>query len=248
MNNIILFDIDGTLSTNGIIPESAKRTLRELRLNGNIVMLATGRSLGMLKDILSEVEVDGAILNNGAYAILDNKEIYSSPIDKKIIEKMLIDKLNVAALLKNAFVSFKADKVFKVFCDYFKIDLPKLTDISILDNNPAYSLGVYAFEPDLINQEKYGLKFVKVNKWGFDVMNKGISKASPFNSLKELYKGYKIIAFGDNYNDLEMLMEADISVAMGSAPDDIKRVASYVTKNCLEDGIEYAVKELIKLI
>ena len=47
----------------------------------------------------------------------------------------------------------------------------------------------------------------------------------------------QVIAFGDNFNDLDMLQYAGLSVAMGNAPDAIKQVAKEVTATNNEDGI-----------
>ena len=47
----------------------------------------------------------------------------------------------------------------------------------------------------------------------------------------------QIIAFGDNFNDLDMLQYAGLSVAMSNAPDAIKQVAKEVTATNNEDGI-----------
>lgn len=47
----------------------------------------------------------------------------------------------------------------------------------------------------------------------------------------------QIIAFGDNFNDLDMLQYAGLSIAMGNAPDAIKQVAKEVTATNNEDGI-----------
>ena len=64
MSNIFLFDVDGTLSVNGIIPKSAKDTLKYLRAKGDLVLLCTGRCLAQLGDVLPEIDVDGYIINN----------------------------------------------------------------------------------------------------------------------------------------------------------------------------------------
>ena len=47
----------------------------------------------------------------------------------------------------------------------------------------------------------------------------------------------QVIAFGDNFNDLDMLQYAGLSVAMGNAPDAIKQVAKEVTATNNKDGI-----------
>ncbi len=47
----------------------------------------------------------------------------------------------------------------------------------------------------------------------------------------------EIIAIGDNVNDLEMLQDAGLSVAMGNASDQVKPAAQLVTATNDEDGV-----------
>lgn len=53
------------------------------------------------------------------------------------------------------------------------------------------------------------------------------------------------IAFGDNCNDLDMIQRARIGVAMGHAPDDVKRGADYVTGTNDEDGVGHAIHKFV---
>ena len=64
--------------------------------------------------------------------------------------------------------------------------------------------------------------------------------------LKEIYKDKRIISFGDNYNDYEMLKDSDIAIVMPTAPKEVLDIASFITKDCLDDGIMYAIKEYLK--
>ena len=50
------------------------------------------------------------------------------------------------------------------------------------------------------------------------------------------------VVFGDGHNDISMMRQAPISIAMGNAIDEVKEVATYITKSNQEDGIEYACK------
>ena len=54
-----------------------------------------------------------------------------------------------------------------------------------------------------------------------------------------------LIAIGDNYNDLEMIELAGTGVAMGNAPEDIQRRADFVTRSNAEDGVAYALEQLL---
>ena len=76
-------------------------------------------------------------------------------------------------------------------------------------------------------------------------MDKSVSKATGIEVLLNHYGISKdeAIAFGDNYNDIEMLKYIPQSVAMGNAPEDIKQIAAAVTDSNEDSGIyTYLVK------
>lgn len=53
-----------------------------------------------------------------------------------------------------------------------------------------------------------------------------------------------MVAFGDSFNDLDMLQYAGLGVAMGNAPEAIKAAANRVTANNNEDGIALVLNEV----
>lgn len=55
----------------------------------------------------------------------------------------------------------------------------------------------------------------------------------------------QVIAVGDSYNDVEMLTNAGLGVAMGNAPSDVKALASYVAPGVLEDGVADVVERFL---
>ncbi len=78
-----------------------------------------------------------------------------------------------------------------------------------------------------------------------EVMDSSVSKAVGIEILLKHY-GFTVdeaIAFGDNYNDIEMLEYIPQSVAMGNAPDRIKKIASAVTDTNENAGIYTYLKE-----
>jgi hypothetical protein len=54
-----------------------------------------------------------------------------------------------------------------------------------------------------------------------------------------------VVAFGDEYNDHEMLQWAGLGVAMGNAPDATKACADEVTLTNAEDGVAVVVERLL---
>lgn len=79
-----------------------------------------------------------------------------------------------------------------------------------------------------------------------EIMAGGINKAEAVKYLCDLRKIplYSTIAFGDNYNDLEMLEAVGYGVLMGNAPSELQKHFSFVTKSNDQDGIFQAFKEL----
>ncbi|MDO4642828.1 MAG: Cof-type HAD-IIB family hydrolase [Cardiobacteriaceae bacterium] len=79
-----------------------------------------------------------------------------------------------------------------------------------------------------------------------EIVNKAATKASAIRFMENKLgvSAEEVIAFGDNYNDLDMLRYAGYSVAMGNAPDDIKAQVSYVTASNAEDGLALVLESL----
>lgn len=54
-----------------------------------------------------------------------------------------------------------------------------------------------------------------------------------------------IMAIGDNYNDVDMLLSAGIGVLMGNAPDELKSLGLYITSSNEEDGVGIAIERFV---
>lgn len=93
------------------------------------------------------------------------------------------------------------------------------------------------------------LKIMRSSPILLEIMDKTVSKAEGIKIMLEHFglKANQSIAFGDNYNDLDMLELAGVGVAMNNAPDDVKKTASAVTDDNNHDGI-YKFLQKIKLV
>lgn len=80
-----------------------------------------------------------------------------------------------------------------------------------------------------------------------EVTPAGVSKASGLRALAGLL-GIELsamVGIGDNYNDLEMIKQAGLGVAMGNAPEEIRRLANVVTRTNDEHGVAYAIERYV---
>ena len=55
----------------------------------------------------------------------------------------------------------------------------------------------------------------------------------------------EIMAFGDGDNDIVMLKEVGIGVAMANAEAKVKEAADYITMSNEEDGVAEAIEKMV---
>ncbi len=79
-----------------------------------------------------------------------------------------------------------------------------------------------------------------------EIMNKQATKSNAIRFMEKVLNvtQEQVIAFGDNFNDLDMLQYAGLSVAMGNAPEEIKAAAKRVTASNNDDGIALVLNEI----
>lgn len=80
-----------------------------------------------------------------------------------------------------------------------------------------------------------------------EVTNQGISKASGLRWLGDRLgiPMKEMMVFGDSGNDMEMIREAGIGVAMANAEPEVLQIADFITRSNDESGIAYAIHEYL---
>jgi Cof subfamily protein (haloacid dehalogenase superfamily) len=79
-----------------------------------------------------------------------------------------------------------------------------------------------------------------------EIVPKGANKASALVHLVAILglDLSQVAAIGDGYNDIEMIREAGLGIAMANAPSAVKSAAGWVTGTNNEAGVAQAVKRL----
>jgi Cof subfamily protein (haloacid dehalogenase superfamily) len=82
-----------------------------------------------------------------------------------------------------------------------------------------------------------------------EIMPKMASKTSAIQVLQDKFGVHQseIIAMGDNYNDIDMLAYAGLGIAMGNAPDEVRKQAKEITLTNDEDGVAAALLKYVIL-
>lgn len=79
--------------------------------------------------------------------------------------------------------------------------------------------------------------------WLLEIFAPGVSKAAGIAELKKHLGADRVVAFGDNLNDIPMLRMADVAVAVGNALPEVKAIAHKVIGPNTEDAVARFIAE-----
>ena len=83
-----------------------------------------------------------------------------------------------------------------------------------------------------------------------EITNRDVSKLTAVEFLLNSHFHLTLeetIAFGDNYNDYEMLKSAGMGIAVGNARPEILKIAKKITQHNIEDGVAKSLQEIFDL-
>lgn len=263
---MVFLDIDGTLlHRDGKISFKSRYAVRKARANGHYVCIATGRCGAEISEEIRAVGFDGIICAAGAQIIWKGMTLREKFLDNdqvKAVTKLLQqgggfyilegpDSLYVRSsmwkeLLGKADLGEKQAEWFvKAFTPLVALwerqeDVGSVNKIAYF--NTAYStkelserlkeqkLRATSFVHDMDEGESGEITRVECNK--------GESLCYLAESLG--FTAADAIAIGDSENDLDMLKAAGCGIAMGNAPEKVKKAADEVTACVWEEGVYQA--------
>ncbi|MBP8032689.1 MAG: Cof-type HAD-IIB family hydrolase [Psychrobacter sp.] len=251
---VIFFDIDDTLSRNGIIAAHNKATLEALAQTDIKLVISTGCSKAILQaDILALLEaevLDAIICMNGQYSF-DNQGLISHyPLSAEQADK-------IVQLCKTSELIHKFDSATHIaWSDENERlrDFNAKTPNSIVDplyyqSNPVYQCSVFFNNQfDKMQDIDFAQDDLKLVHWhhiGADILPANASKA---RGIKDVCRYYGVdatecMAFGDGMNDLEMFDLVGYAVAMGDAQPALIERADFVTGTIEERGIQSVLEQ-----
>lgn len=254
---IICFDVDMTLYDHGTrrIPESALRTLEELRRAGHKIFITTGRDMedGYCRDILAAVRPDGMVHCNGGRVTADGTVLRDMSFDRPFVEKIF------AFARENGITIGALDDVYG-YCTCLEGCLPQVQGFfdgvgvtalpaEQLKTYPVHELFFFGSrEKAALVEEAFPMLRLPMYASGnaSDVIPRGISKAEGLKLVLDHYglTFDDVIAVGDSNNDVELVRSAGIGIAMGNGGPEVRAAADLVTTDILDHGIYRAFRKL----
>lgn len=252
----LFFDIDGTLVSfkTHKIPQSTVDALELAKKNGVEVYISTGRPQMIITN-LGQIEhlIDGYITTNGARCFVGDKVVSEEALLPSDVQKI------VAAANRDGYpavvvgehriaIHHFTQEVFDVFAKGLGVDFDIfLKSVEELGDEPVLQVTPFCTEA----QEAAlmpTLEHCTSGRWHpafTDITAGGADKGKGLHAMAE-YLGLNIdetMAFGDGGNDISIVREAGVGVAMGNAGDNLKAIADYITTSVDEDGVKNALQK-----
>lgn len=254
---LLVSDMDATLLCNNHkISEENRKAVDYFTSNGGKFTVATGRMMKAVRAYLPRININApAILHNGA-------QIYDFEAEKVIFEKFIEEERKAA--IKCAYENMPelglevySNETIYVYracseTERFKTrkydvvyDMPDnvwnepwikfllIGDKKLLD----YYEPIYRRDYDQGYAVRSGKKYL-------DIVSGGVSKGIALAKLAKTIKSKRVIAVGDNMNDISMLEAADISFAVENAEDEVKAKADFTAPDNNSSAIAYIINML----
>ncbi|MGO2121588.1 MULTISPECIES: Cof-type HAD-IIB family hydrolase [unclassified Psychrobacter] len=252
---IIFFDIDDTLSRNGIIAKHNQATLEQLAESNIKLVISTGRSKAILpNDILALLEanvLDAIICMNGQYSFDNNGRISHYPLSVEQTAK-------IKSLCMQSEFIHKFDSATHIawsgenerLREFNAITPNSIVDPEYHKSNTVYQCSVFFNDQEDKMQDidfaKYDLKLVHWHQIGADILPIEASKARGIIDVCKYYDvdASECMAFGDGMNDLEMFDLVGFAVAMGDSQPALIARADFVTGTIEEYGLQTVLNQL----
>jgi Cof subfamily protein (haloacid dehalogenase superfamily) len=268
---LLVLDVDGTLlNSNREMSERTIKTLKKVQQNGVRIALATGRPTYGVLPYAKAIDLDfndGYIISYNGAKVLEastGKILFERTIDPKMVpylEKQAERGGCVLAFYENDEV-VATDTSNHHIVDEAQMNNMALRQVDSIseameglkDDTKLWPTEVILVNDDeqmLTGLEEYlqrhlngVMDTIHSNPYYLEIVGYQVGKSHAMSALvQKLGISMKeVLAFGDGRADINMLQMAGTGIAMGNAPEEVKRCADYITLSNDEDGAAIAIE------
>lgn len=258
---LIASDMDHTLLTEqSQLPPGLKERLQKLADRDILFVVASGRPMYRLKEIFSVFDQKLAYISDNGGSV----GLHDDIIHKKLLETADYQHLAryatkelgatvVVCGLDSAYVSKKDEKYDSILREYYsRIRYVERLDEVVAEVNKFtlyFPEGNSIHWYDEVFAPRYGDRFsvaVSDAVW-IDITPKGVNKGTAIEILgRELgVPRNQMMAFGDAYNDKEMLQAVGYGYVMANADADLHRLTGYMADTNENYGVLQVIDEVL---
>lgn len=263
---ILCSDLDGTLlSSKNDVSDTTISEISKIKRKLKVVLVSARmpKAMTYLQKRLGIVN-EPIVCYNGALVMQGKKKIFSTTIDLSLIEKiyLMTKELGINIGFYHGEDWFASENTYFIqkeiqYTKTSPIFMPSLDilkhwrerklgahKLMLMGNKKALDLIVWEIKRELASK----LILYRSSDILIEVAPQNTSKLLGIQKLLNDNQSLDdVIAFGDNYNDIEMIKGVGYGVAVGNARDEVKAISDYITLNNIEDGVAHFISKYLSI-
>lgn len=266
MIRLIALDLDDTLlRKNKTISLENQKAIALAKSRGIKIVIASGRPLFRINPILESLDLmedenyiialNGGLIATTRQAVLYQKQLMSQDIHY-IIRELLNRDLSFMMYQDNQIYTNQLNASLRQLPIFQGVTLEERSISDLQKTSYADKIIVVDTKAQLdCNQLELVAALptytvVRTTPYFLEILPNYVNKGAAIEFLAEYLHilPQEMMAIGDAENDISMLKAVGMGVAMANATEKVKQAARLITLSCEEDGVAYAIQNIISNI
>lgn len=257
---VVVTDLDGTLlNEHHQIAPYTKSVFQELHRQNFLIVIATGRHHLDAMPIVSKIELPFYLVtSNGARIHAPNQELlFSVNMPSESVQSLLsaaVDpEITTVLFREKVWLTNKHNDKLNAFQPEVHYH-PELVDFATLEDFTAIKVffthhkhsKLLELRQQILEQHEGRFSHAFSLPYCLEFMEKSVDKKTAIDKILELenLKFENVIAFGDGYNDEQMLCAAAQGKIMGNAPESLQTKLAHL--EVIGDNVQESVAKYLK--
>ncbi|MBR2696581.1 MAG: HAD-IIB family hydrolase [Parasporobacterium sp.] len=255
-DKFVFLDIDGTIYEPWLgVPDSTKEAIDKLKKNGHHPVISTGRTKAMIFPRIKELDFDGILAGVGAYGEWSGETLFHEGLDPEdafeLVSNFELYGFNpfpegVEFMYYDPKTCTDPEKTIKRIFSLEDGEIIKPYDRESSDVSKVSALFMDGADMEGFKKTLNG-RYHAINHHNvlLETFRVGVTKGLGIRKLID-YLGADMentFAYGDSFNDLEMLETVRYGVCMENGDPKLLARIPLHAKRIEEDGIYYSLKE-----
>ncbi|MEB1807287.1 MAG: Cof-type HAD-IIB family hydrolase [Bacillaceae bacterium] len=235
---LIAIDMDGTLlNDRHEISEENRKAIKEAEQKGIHVVISTGRTRMTCDDLVNSLSLSSYLITVNGSEIWDEQ---GNLIERQLLDFSFVEHMYKLKQKHNTLCW--AASVDNVWREQFPEDFSSHEWMKF-----GFDIKDDQVRDVILNELKQNeaLEISNSSPTNLEINASGVNKARAIEKVCERLgiTMDNVMAMGDSLNDLAMIKDAGIGVAMGNAQPFVKESADWVTASNIEDGVAVAIRK-----
>ncbi|WP_419880597.1 HAD family hydrolase [Peribacillus sp. B-H-3] len=264
MIKLVLSDMDGTfLNNNGDFNRELYRDVKKMMKEKDVVFApVTGKQCERVEELFGEDAEDLWILGDSATRIKHNgRFVYESLLKNELgleiihlLEEIRLDHTVIACTRNGAFIK---DNLSSEEASIVRRSYAQVKQVADFNEITEDFVKITIHDPDLKcfeTREKLSRYFdqayiIASEAAWIDIANANVHKGTTVEHLQRLLNvtPEETMAFGDGYNDIELMTRSIYSFAVRNAVQDLKDATNFITRSNEEDAVMRTIIQILSL-